>query len=168
MRVRSDSTNSNFLTNSIESASSQGTLTPPPSSSAQQQQQLLDLSNPEQRTNYALHLRSIGNHREASYQLQIAANIPFNYPKAMFLYAMALKYGQGVKQNDRHAIKWLTKCILLSSLSINSSNISIVIDKLNGLPLEDVVRLIMKNLRNTVDKDVHKNGQDPLSLYQFS
>lgn len=165
MRVRSDSTNSNFLTSSIESASSQGTLTPPPSSSAQQQQQLLDLSNPEQRTNYALHLRSIGNHREASYQLQIAANIPFNYPKAMFLYAMALKYGQGVKQNDRHAIKWLTKCILLSSLSINSSNISIVIDKLNGLPLEDVVRLIMKNLRNTVDKDVHKNGQDPLSLY---
>ncbi|RCK56562.1 Protein DSF2 [Candida viswanathii] len=160
MRVRSDSTNSNSSFSTINSNTSQGTLT-----SASTAKQLIDLSNPYHRTSYALQLRSIGNHREASYQLQIAANEPNNYPKAMFLYAMALKFGQGVKQNDRHAIKWLTKCILLSSLSINAHNISIVIEKLNGLPLDDVVKLIMKNLRNTVDKDVHQNGQDPLILY---
>ncbi|RCK61071.1 Protein DSF2 [Candida viswanathii] len=160
MRVRSDSTNSNSSFNTINSNTSQGTLT-----SASTAKQQIDLSNPDHRTNYALQLRSVGNHREASYQLQIAANEPNNYPKAMFLYAMALKFGQGVKQNDRHAIKWLTKCILLSSLSINAHNISIVIEKLNGLPLDDVVKLIMKNLRNTVDKDVHQNGQDPLILY---
>ncbi|KAL6453422.1 DSF2 Protein DSF2 [Candida maltosa Xu316] len=154
-RVRSDSTNSTSSFTSVSSNNSQTTLQP-----SQQ-----EITIAESRTNAALELRSLGNHREASYQLQIVANDPYNYPKAMFLYAMALKFGQGVKQNDKHAIKWLCKCILMSSSLINSTNATSVIEKLNNLPMEELIKLIMRNLKNTIDKDPHKNGQDPLILY---
>ena len=52
--------------------------------------------NAESRTNYAMELRGLGNHREASYQLQIAANEPYNYPRAMFymLWHLNLVKGQ--------------------------------------------------------------------------
>ena len=170
LRSRSDTTNTTFNNNLNDSIDSGSTIF-----SARSQNTILNKDNSsstngggpnaESRTNYAMELRGLGNHREASYQLQIAANEPYNYPRAMFLYAMALKFGQGVKQNYRHSIKWLTKCILLSSLHITLANISVVLEKLNALTIEDLIKLIMKNLTNTVDKDPHKNGQDPLILY---
>lgn len=166
LRSRSDSTNSNTLNNHLnDSIDSGSTIFSARSVNSLSNKDNGGSPNAESRTNYAMELRGLGNHREASYQLQIAANEPYNYPRAMFLYAMALKFGQGVKQNYRHSIKWLTKCILLSSLHINLTNISLVIEKLNALTIEDLIKLIMKNLTNTVDKDPHKNGQDPLILY---
>ena len=36
------------------------------------------------------------------------------------------------------------------------ANISVVLEKLNALTIEDLIKLIMKNLTNTVDKDPHK------------
>ncbi|CAI5757476.1 unnamed protein product [Candida verbasci] len=114
----------------------------------------------EERTSLALELRSLGKHREASYQLQISSNEPYNYPRAMFLYAMALKFGQGVKQNDNHAVKWLCKCILVSSSHLNSSNVSMILDKLNFLSSDEIIKLIVKNLDNTIDKDPLQNGQN--------
>lgn len=72
-------------------------------------------------TRKALAIRAQGNHREASYQLQTLANAPYNYPKAMYLYAKALKIGQGVKLNEAHSNKWLCRCILTSYIAENSS-----------------------------------------------
>lgn len=61
----------------------------------------------------AMALRAEGNHREASYQLQILANPPTNYPKAMYLYSQALQLGQGVKLNHLQSVRWLCRCILV-------------------------------------------------------
>ncbi|KAK6461953.1 hypothetical protein DFJ63DRAFT_206885 [Scheffersomyces coipomensis] len=117
-----------------------------------------------QRTKLALQLRSLGKHREASYQLQIAANTPFNFPQAMYLYALALRSGQGVKQNDVHAIKWLCKCIMSHSSHLqnaSSASVSSFMDKLHQSNSQILVGSIVKNLDNTVDKDYYKNGSDP-------
>lgn len=117
---------------------------------------------PEARTKLALQFRNIGKHREALYQLQIAANQPHNFPKAMFLYAMALRFGLGVKKNDRHCIKWLGKCILMYS---QLKALSDIVDKLNSLQSEDLVKLILKKLAYDFAKDPVNNGVDPFKLF---
>lgn len=142
--------------------------------------------DPVSRTVIAMELRALNKHREASYQLQIAANEPHNYPKAMYLYAMALKYGQGVKQNHASAIRWLCKCILIGSISSSSSSSSsfsddddknddapgstlsykaAIVSKLNKLEQQDLSQLIFSNLSNTASTDCYRNGTDPESLY---
>lgn len=122
----------------------------------------------ESRTKMAIQLRSMGNHREASYQLQIAANRPNNYPKAMYLYALALRFGQGVKKNDRHCLKWLVKSILISIMydtlrSSDAPNISITLNnyvtKLNDLQPEEMISMIYKSLLKEKDYD------DPIKIY---
>ncbi|CAK9436033.1 uncharacterized protein LODBEIA_P05980 [Lodderomyces beijingensis] len=127
---------------------------------------------PESRVVIAMELRAINKHREASYQLQIAANDPYNYPKAMYLYAIALKHGQGVKQNFASSMKWLCKCILISSLSSPSSspsssppNQSLITSKLNKLASPDLLKLIITNLASTNNTDLYYNGTNVESLY---
>lgn len=104
----------------------------------------------ESRTKSAIQLRSLGNHREASYQLQICANIPNSYPKAMYLYALALRMGKGVKKNDRHAVKWLCKSILALRLP-DTTNINSYMHKLNDYQPEDLVLLIRQSLGPDAD-----------------
>lgn len=112
----------------------------------------------ESRTKQAIQLRSMGNHREASYQLQLAANIPNNYPKAMYLYAMGLRFGQGVKQNDGLSLKWLCKCILVStSLTHNPGELNIYVGKLNELQPEDLVRIL--------SRDMDAASLDPIKMF---
>lgn len=142
--------------------------TPSATSSTQHSEssQNSDLS-PESRTRLAQQFRAMGKHREASYQLQIAANAPFNYPPAMLLYAMALRFGHGVKQNDKQSIKWLCRCILVHSTHSNLVNVSQVMEKLNLLQPEDLVKLIIRNLDNTNDKDPQMNGTDAIKLFNI-
>lgn len=121
----------------------------------------LDMT-PEARTKLALQFRNIGKHREALYQLQIAALPPHNFPKAMFLYAMALRFGTGVKQNNRHCIKWLCKCILMFN---QPKALADIVDKLNALQPEDLVKLIVKKLAYDLEKDAINNGLDPYLLH---
>ncbi|KAI3404098.2 hypothetical protein KGF56_003134 [Candida oxycetoniae] len=129
--------------------------------------------SPQSRTAIALELRALSNHREASYQLQIAANEPYHYPKAMYLYAMALKHGQGVKQNYTSAVKWLSKCILIqiSSLSLSTGSLSfqshnyLVMSKLNKLGEADLIQLVLTDLRNSMNTDPYQNGTNPDMLY---
>ncbi|KAG5417686.1 hypothetical protein I9W82_005322 [Candida metapsilosis] len=128
---------------------------------------------PESRTVIAQELRTQGNHREASYQLQIAANEPFNNPKAMYLYALALKHGQGVKQNYNSSLKWLCKCILTAVVSEkndqnesgNNSRGSIVASKLNKLSQRDLIQLVLANIEKSRDPSGLGNGENPESLY---
>lgn len=121
-----------------------------------------DLS-PAARTNLAIQFRNSGNHREALYQLQLAANMPHNYPKAMYLYAMALRYGQGVKLNERNSIKWLLKCLLVvqhsSSHSQSPSQIEYV-SKLADLVPEDLVLIMNRILQREPEID-------PVMLYDY-
>ncbi|KAI5951252.1 hypothetical protein KGF54_004326 [Candida jiufengensis] len=129
----------------------------------------LDLS-PEERTNIALELRKQGNQREASYQLQIAANEPFNYPKAMYHYAVSLKYGYGVKQNFSSSSKWICKCILISSVNIKNDEsdqhtISVLVNKLNKLSHSEIMNLILSTLENTKNSDIYNNGSNPEEMY---
>ncbi|CUM63111.1 uncharacterized protein PRCAT00000678001 [Priceomyces carsonii] len=111
---------------------------------------------PESRTKLAVQLRGMGKHREASYQIHIAASPPHNYYKAMFLYSMALRYGQGVKQSDRNSLAWLCKCIITSSCSKTDT----VIEKLNTSQPEELLSRILRNLDN--DDPV-----DPIQLYDY-
>lgn len=112
----------------------------------------------ESHTKQAIQLRSMGNHREASYQLQLAANIPNNYPKAMYLYAMGLRFGQGVKQNDRLSLKWLCKCVLVSTASNKSSaDLSVYAGKLNELQPEDLIRIL--------GRDMDASILDPIRIF---
>lgn len=123
-----------------------------------------DVLTPETRTNLALKLRTMGNHREASYQLQISANPPYNYPRAMYLYSMALRFGNGVKQNDRHAVKWLCKCVITSpSYNHSSEHLFKMIERLNALSPEDLIKLILNQLKS-LDDALH-NGEDPFYVY---
>lgn len=133
-RIASDSTNTTPTTPSLHSTN--------------------ELS-PKSRTQLAGELRKQGKHREASYQLRLAANVPNNFPKAMYLYALALRYGQGVKQNDRHSLKWLCKCVILSTDS--NSNFAA---KLNDLEPEDMIGLISKELEK-------ERPIDPNELYDY-
>lgn len=111
--------------------------------------------SPNARTQTAMKLRNLGKDREASYQLRIAASIPNNFPKAMYLYGIALKYGQGVKQNTRHSLKWFCKCILISQQSGMQ-----FASKLNDLEPEDMISIINKELEN-------KENIDPNELHEY-
>lgn len=124
---------------------------------------LHDDMTPEARTKLALQYRNIGKLRDASYQLQIAANPPYNYPRAMYLYSIALKQGQGVKQNERQYLKWLCKCILLYS---NPISLNEIVEKLNTLEPEGLIKLILRRLNYDNSKESVKNGQDPFELYE--
>ena len=98
----------------------------------------------------ALAIRAQGNHREASYQLQIIANAPYNYPRAMLLYAKALRIGQGVKLNESQSVKWLCRCILTSHIAEKSppSSQSFIsyISKLASLLPEMLLEMVKMNL----------------------
>lgn len=121
-----------------------------------------DLS-PSARTALAIQLRNNGNHREALYQLQLAANLPNNYPKAMYLYAMALRYGQGVKLNEKNSIKWLLRCLLVvheENTTNSSTSINEYVSKLVALTPEDLV-LIMNNYLQKEDEI------DPIALFDY-
>ena len=122
---------------------------------------------PETRTNLAQQLRTMGNNREASYQLQISANPPNNYPRAMYLYSMALRFGNGVKQNDRHAVKWLCKCVITyPTYSHSSDHLSKMVERLNVLSPDDLIKLILNQLKSTVQDDALHNGEDPFFVYE--
>lgn len=112
-------------------------------------------------TKQAMQQRALGNHREASYQLQTAANIPNNYPKAMHLYALALHFGHGVRLNEQQSIKWLCRCILVSYIletaTIDTTSLSNYVTKLNELHLEEMVSLVKRNLSLETN--------DPFDLY---
>lgn len=112
--------------------------------------------SPDSRTQTAIKLRKMGKDREASYQLRIAASMPNNFPKAMYLYGMALKFGQGVKQNNRHSLKWFCRCIL-TGIQITNPQIAL---RLNELEPEDMISLINKELKS--DKPI-----DPNELYGY-
>ena len=112
--------------------------------------------SPNSRTQTAIKLRKMGKDREASYQLRIAASMPNSFPKAMYLYGMALKFGQGVKQNNRHSIKWFCRCILMDTQITNPQ----IGSRLNDLEPEDMISLINKELKN--DRPI-----DPNELYDY-
>lgn len=113
--------------------------------------------DPETRTATALKLRAMGRHREGLYQLQIAANAPFFYPRAMYLYAIALHLGQGVKQNDSGAAKWLCKLILLTGQTEVSES---VVVQYNEQPLEALVALVVSLVKR-------EPPIEPLALYRY-
>ncbi|CAD1808522.1 Sel1 repeat family protein [Candida parapsilosis] len=130
--------------------------------------------SPESRTVISQELRAQGKHREASYQLQIAANEPFNNTKAMYLYALALKHGQGVKQNYNTSLKWLCKCILLTQESENSSqhkmghlsfNSGLIASKLNNISQKDLLQLVLVSLKKSQDSSGMDNGENAEMLY---
>ncbi|CUM46599.1 uncharacterized protein AC631_04799 [Debaryomyces fabryi] len=112
--------------------------------------------SPNSRTQSAIKLRQMGKDREASYQLRIAASMPYNFPKAMYLYGMALKFGQGVKQNNRHSLKWFCRCILTGTQITNPQ----IASRLSDLEAEDMISLINNELKN--DKPI-----DPNELYGY-
>lgn len=113
--------------------------------------------DPETRTATALQLRAMGRHREGLYQLQIAASSPFFYPRAMYLYAIALHLGQGVKQNDSGAAKWLCKLILLTGQTEVSES---VVAQYNEQPVEALVALVV----SLVKRDP---PTDPSALHRY-
>lgn len=98
----------------------------------------------------ALQAKAQGNLREASYQLQTTANIPNNYPKAMYLYGKALKLGQGVKLNEKHAVKWFSRCILVSyvveTISIDPASLNNYVSRLSELEPPECVQMVKKNI----------------------
>lgn len=110
----------------------------------------------ERKTKLAGELRRMGKYREASYQLKLAADLPNSYPKAMYLYAIALKLGQGVKQNDRHAVKWLCKCILATTVSSKPEFIA----KVSSLEPESLIKYITQRLQS-------ERIAEPSELYEY-
>lgn len=113
-------------------------------------------------TKKAMQLRLQGNHREASYQLQISASPPHNYPKAMYLYARALLLGQGVKLNEILAIKWLCRCVLVSYIieaaPLDGQNLTNYVSRLIELQPLDLLNLVKTN--------VAQEDLDPFRLYE--
>lgn len=108
--------------------------------------------SPQERTRIALSLRSVGKNREASYQLKLAADAPNYYEKAMFLYAMALRFGNGVKQNDRQALKWLCRCVLVK-LRTSSGK---VFEQIRDLEPEEMINFILLELKDVDNIDANK------------
>lgn len=106
-------------------------------------------------TRHALALRAEGNHREASYQLQITALPPNNYPRAMYLYAQALSRGQGVKTNMAQVVRWLCRCVLvayiLEATAIDTASLTNYVTKLNELVPADLVGLVQQNIADSAD-----------------
>lgn len=117
---------------------------------------------PSARTAWAQELRNAGNHREALYQLQLAANIPNNYPKAMYLYAMALRYGQGVKLNEINSIKWLLRCLLVvqNTTDTQSQSNNDYVSKLVDISPEDLVLIMNRYISSEPEVD-------PIQLYDY-
>lgn len=109
-------------------------------------------SSLEKLVKQALQAKAQGNFREASYQLQTTANIPNNYPKAMYLYGKALKSGQGVKLNESHAVKWFSRCILVSyvveTITIDSASMNNYASKLSELDPQECVLMVKKNIES--------------------
>lgn len=97
----------------------------------------------------ALLLRSQGKLREALYQLQLLANAPTNSPKAMLLYAMALRVGLGVKLNELQAVKWLSRCVLVLQAAelehIHELEIGAMVAKMAALGPDELVALVMRS-----------------------
>lgn len=95
------------------------------------------------------------NDREALYQLQLAGNAPNNYPKAMFLYAMALQYGLGVKKNDTSCVKWLCRCILVSQIvetdPVDTPSLNNYVQRLHELQPQALVRMVCKQTPDAMD-----------------
>lgn len=120
----------------------------------------------EASTKKAIQSRLMGNHREASYQLQISASPPYNYPKAMYLYSRALQQGQGVKLNESHAVKWLCRCALVSAIlenaSVDERSLTNYVMKLNELLASEMAGLVKQNVTND-DLDPFKIYDDFLS-----
>ncbi|CAK7915518.1 hypothetical protein CAAN3_17S02366 [[Candida] anglica] len=112
--------------------------------------------SPPARTALAIQLRQNGNHREASYQLQLAANTPNNYPHAMFLYAMALRFGQGVRLNESNSLKWLMRCLLVSQNDANDAYAA----KLANVSPEDMILVMNRSLQA-------EDEVDPGNLYEY-
>lgn len=112
----------------------------------------------------ALLLRSQGKLREALYQLQLLANPPTNSPKAMLLYAMALRVGLGVKLNESHAVKWLSRCVLVLQAAelehIHELEIGAIVAKIGSLGADELVALVMRS-RNFLD------STDPVKIASF-
>lgn len=110
----------------------------------------------------AVALRLEGKHREASYQLQILANTPVNYPKAMYLYAQALYMGQGVKRNYLSSVRTLCRCIMVcNKLEISppkdTSELTSYILQLSELTPEKMISII--------NHSISKKENDPYLLY---
>ncbi|CAH6721376.1 hypothetical protein CLIB1444_06S00738 [[Candida] jaroonii] len=112
----------------------------------------IDLT-PEARLVLSFQLRSVGKHREASYQLQIAANPPYNDLKAMYYYSMALKVGQGVKQNDKTSLKWLCKSIIIAKTP--------ELKNFYDLRLEELLKVVFKIIEND------RIETNPFKLYDY-
>lgn len=95
------------------------------------------------------------NDREALYQLQIIGNAPNNYPKAMYLYAMALRFGLGVKKNETSYIKWLCRCVLVSQIvetnPVDPPSLNNYVKRLHELQPQDLVRMVCKQTSAAVD-----------------
>ena len=108
--------------------------------------------SPQERTRIALSLRSVGKNREASYQLKLAADVPNYYEKAMFLYAMALRFGNGVKQNDRQALKWLCRCVLVKLCTSSGK----VFEQIRDLEPEEMINFILLELKDVDNIDANK------------
>lgn len=111
----------------------------------------------------AVALRLEGNHREASYQLQLLANIPINYPKAMYLYSQALHQGQGVKLNQSQSVRWLCRCILVCytlevSLPKDVTELTNYISNLSTIEPDKLVAIISRNISD--------ERNDPFALFE--
>ncbi|ODV93366.1 hypothetical protein PACTADRAFT_77709 [Pachysolen tannophilus NRRL Y-2460] len=70
---------------------------------------------PEQRVSLAISLKKQGNAEEASYQLKLAANQ--GNKDAMLLYGLSLRYGYGVRRNEKVSFSWLCKGVDVDSES---------------------------------------------------
>lgn len=111
----------------------------------------------EQLVRSALHKRQQGVHREASYMLQAAAQAPHSYPRAMLLYAQALRAGLGVKQNEQLASRWLCRCILVTHISQSGpQQLAQYVARLSDLSLEHLLVLVQRNVR----------PHDPVALHE--
>ncbi|ODV86910.1 hypothetical protein CANARDRAFT_174942 [[Candida] arabinofermentans NRRL YB-2248] len=73
----------------------------------QQQQQPLSVLTPEARVSMAIALRKSGQSKDAAYQLSIAGNQ--GNIEGMLLYGLSLRYGYGVRKDDRLSFLWICK-----------------------------------------------------------
>lgn len=115
----------------------------------------------EQLVKKALQLKAQGNLREASYQLQLLGNQPYNYPKAMYLYAQQLRVGLGVKLNELLSAKWLCRCILVLYIVelalVEREALSNYAARLAEFQPAELVKMVRKNLP--------QSENDPFALF---
>lgn len=111
----------------------------------------------------AISLRIENNHREASYQLQILANPPVNYPKAMYLYAKALHVGQGVKQNYLQSVRWLCRCILVCyMLEFTPPSDTVAINAY----VTKLSEILPQQLMNVIVRNISEERNEPFLLFE--